>query len=83
MGNKKLQVVLTAVLVLLFGGVVYLGYQAVQPPEYGGVGEGQGVDEGAVGELIVSPRTDGVLDPDGGDVVVGGRGAAWDGRGFQ
>lgn len=70
--NKKLQVALTAVLVLMFIGVVYLGYQAVQPPEFGGLGDEKVADAREPRDPIVSPRTDGVLDPDSGDVIVGG-----------
>lgn len=70
--NKKLQVVLTTVLVLMLIGVVYLGYQALQPPEYGDLGEEEVADAREPREPIVSPRTDGEIAPGSGDVVAGG-----------
>lgn len=70
--NKKLQVALTVLLILLFGGVVYLGYQAIQPPDYSGLGDDKVAEAREPREPIVSPRTDGVLDPESGDVIAGG-----------
>ncbi len=70
--NKKLQVALAAVLVLLFVGVVYLGFQALQPPEYGGLGDEKAADDREPRDPIVSPRTDGELKPGSGDVIAGG-----------
>ena len=70
--NKKLQAALTAVLILLFGAVIYLGYQAVQPRDYGDFGNEELADAKEPSEPIVSPRTDGMVDPDSGDVIAGG-----------
>ncbi len=70
--NKKLQAALTVVLILLFGGVVYLGFQTLQSPEYGGLGDEEVADNREPREPIVSPRTDGKVDPSSGDVIAGG-----------
>ncbi|MEM9021894.1 MAG: hypothetical protein AAGC44_15165, partial [Planctomycetota bacterium] len=70
--NKKLQVVLTAVLVLLFGVVIYLGVQTT-PPRYSGLGDDQAADAASSSrDPIVSPRTDGKVAPGSGDVIAGG-----------
>ncbi|MEM9347928.1 MAG: hypothetical protein AAGB26_15070 [Planctomycetota bacterium] len=71
--NKKLQFLLTMALILLFGVVVYLGYQALQPPGFGDRGDDEVADAAASPrEPYVSPRTDGVLEPGSGDVIAGG-----------
>lgn len=70
--NKKLQVALTALLILLFGAVVYLGYEAVQPPDYREFGDEQVAESNEPREPNVSPRTDGVIEPGSGEVIAGG-----------
>lgn len=70
--NKKLQAALAAVLVVLFGAVIYLGYQALQPPGYGDLGEEQVAENRTPREPFVSPRTDGEIAPGSGNVIAGG-----------
>lgn len=70
--NKKLQVTLTALFILLFGGVIYLGYEALQPPEYGDLGEEELAENREPRDPYVSPRTDGMVDPESGDIIAGG-----------
>ena len=67
--NRRIQVGLAAILILLFGAVVYLGVQALKPPQFGDLGDDKVADAKEPREPIVSPRTDGVLDPDSGDVI--------------
>eukprot|EP00752_Nemacystus_decipiens_P015804 g14114.t1 len=65
-------VVLTAILVLMLIGVVYLGYQALQPQGFGDLGEEEVADQLEPRDPIISPRTDGEIAPGSGDVIAGG-----------
>lgn len=70
--NKKLQFTLATILILLLVSAVYLGYQAVQPQDYIGLDDELADAVPSPRDLIVSPRTDGEIDPGSGDVVAGG-----------
>lgn len=70
--NKKLQIALVSLFVLLLGGAIYFGYQSAQPSAYSGSDDGEVADSNEAREPSVSPRTDGRLDPEGGDIFAGG-----------
>ncbi|MEM6259382.1 MAG: hypothetical protein AAGI37_13945 [Planctomycetota bacterium] len=70
--QKKIRLLLTAVLVLLVGLVVYLGYEALQPAGYDDFFDEEVAQAEKPRDPVVSPRTDGELDAGSGDIFAGG-----------